>query len=578
MRYLIFPVPRCSLIDLCHSFWGIFWVDASSSQNAAESWKSIAKVGGRDANEEAGKHWLSNLQSPWLLIIDSADTSEEAIRHQFPSGDRGCILITTRNPRLKSNATAGHLSLDKLEEDEADDLLHKATKYEPWNVSAKRYAREIAEHLGFLPLALIHAGRAICHQFCTLQGYIPWFNRTLDEFRIKRPSIFLGEEDEEDDYGMGPFMSFDIIYTGLEERTRREPSRAVVSKDAVELINVYAFFHSTDIRLDILMKAGRNIQTTSRPSPTEGDTEDEPQSPSMPYLQRLKTWAIALAVRLQQQDPVMPNMFLNLKSEAFDERRARRAMDLLVRLSLVSESSERGTYSMHPLVHMWVRKRLSTSTQALWCEAAANVLASSIKVPPLVDEPGDQDYYLHIVSHVIQNQSFSRQVKKQLLHNRSQQGVLRSLIPLGKPVAMTVPEAYNAAKYSRVYMEGGKFEEAAELQGMVLDYAIARAGLQHPICIRLQLGLSITMWHLARAAEAQELQETALRSCRLTLGDTNSQTLKVMDALGQSYWQRGWLKEAKAIHEDVIRGMAGRPKLLRDRLNAMCHLGNVQFW
>ena len=470
------------------------------------------------------------------------------------------------------------MSIDKLDEDEADDLLHKATKHEPWNVSARRYAKEIAEYLGFLPLALIHAGRAICHQFCTLQGYIPWFDRTLEDFRIKRPSIFTDQDDEEDDYGMGPFMSFDIIYTGLEERTRREPSRAMVSKDAVELVNILAFFHSTDVRLELLIKAGQNMQKTFEAGETGSALDEEPPPPPVPRLQRMRAWAIRMAIKLQQQPPVLPNMFRYLKTQAFDERRARHAMDLLVRLSLVSESSERGSFSMHPLVHMWVRRRLSTSAQALWCEAAANVLASSVKVPPFADEPGDKDYYLHIVSHVVQNQQFGQDIKQQLFRNRARIGILRSLIPFGRPAPMTVSEALNAARYSRVYMENGLFNNAQELLSMVLEYAIARVGVQHPICVRLQIGLSVTMWHLARPNEAQELLETALRSCRSTLGNTNSQTLKVMDALGQSYWQRGFLKEAKALHEQVIKGMEGRTSFQRDRLNAINHLGDVMFW
>lgn len=103
-------------------------MDASSTQNATESWKKIARIGGKDPNEEAGKYWLSNPQSPWLLIIDGADNSEESIQAQFPSGERGYILITTRNPRLRINATVGSLTLDRLEENEANELLRKATK------------------------------------------------------------------------------------------------------------------------------------------------------------------------------------------------------------------------------------------------------------------------------------------------------------------------------------------------------------------------------------------------------------------------------------------------------------------
>ena len=548
-------------------------MDASSPQNASESWKKIAKIGSRDANEEAGKHWLSNLHSPWLLIIDSADNSEDFIGSQFPSGERGCILITTRNPRLRINATVGSLALEKLEENEANDLLRKATKHEPWDGSARISASSIARHLGYLPLALIHAGRAIFHQLCTLHGYIPYFNRFLNDLRLTRPTQFI---DEDDDEGLGAFTSFDIIYSGIEAQTLRVTSQARVSRDAIELINIFAFLHSSDIRLEILVKAGKNIQaSTSRGS----DTVEEERTPPLPLLQRLKTMLITFAIRMQNHTPVLPKVLHDIKSHhPFDEPRARKAVDLLVRMSLVSESSESGSYSMHPLVHLWVRKRLSAAAQALWCETAANVLATSVKLPPLVDEEGDQDYHLRILPHVHQVQGFKADIKMLLQQNRDEANMFRGRLWLTMPATFTVSDALTSAKYSRVYMECAKYSEAEDLQRLVQQFIVARLGDQHPLCVRIQLALAATLWHLGRAAEAQELQEKALNICRSSLGQTHSQTLKIMDSLGETYWQRGRLKEAKALHEAAIDGMKDRPTLLRDRLKAMSHLGRVHEW
>lgn len=561
---------------MAYSFWGIFWVDASNPQNAAESWKKIAKIGGRDANEEAGKHWLSNLHSPWLLIIDSADNSEESLGAQFPSGERGCILITTRNPRLNINATVGTLSLDRLEESEANDLLRKATKHEPWDSSAKTSASSIARHLGYLPLALIHAGRAIFHRLCTLHGYIPFFNRTLDDMLSKRSSR---TQVEQEDHGMGAFTSFDIIYSGLEAQAYRKTVQARISHDAIELINMFAFLHNNDIHLEILTKAGQNLEQISERGKSGDDAEESGDPlPSHSLLKRLKDWAFNVVVKLKLPAPVFPHVFRDTKTHSFNESRARRAIDLLVQMSLLTESSETGSYSMHPLVHVWVRKRLSTAAQALWCEAAGNVLASSIKLPPLVDEQGDQDFYLRILPHVNQVRGMKRGVEHELRQNREDVSRMRSWLWMSRPMTFTAIDAANYARYGRVYMESSQFEEAEKLLRLVQDFVTGRLGREHPIAVRIQLALAVNLWHLGRAPEAQQMQEDALQICRATLGARHSQTLKIMDGLGETYWQRGWLKEAKALHESAIKGMEGRSLLVRDMFKAMDHLGRVHTW
>lgn len=108
-----------------YSFWGIFWIDASNGANAGESWKKVARLGGREGRVEAGKHWLSDHSNPWLLIIDSSDASDDPLESHFPVGDWDCIVITIRNSKPRIISTVGPVSLDRLEENEAHDLLER---------------------------------------------------------------------------------------------------------------------------------------------------------------------------------------------------------------------------------------------------------------------------------------------------------------------------------------------------------------------------------------------------------------------------------------------------------------------
>ena len=110
------------------SFWGVFWIDASSDKTTHQAFARLAKVGGVDPNERAVKDWLSNLEDSWLLIIDSAENSEVKIETLFPEGERGHILITTRDPAHRVHGTIGPQSFEfsQLEHDAANHLLLRA--------------------------------------------------------------------------------------------------------------------------------------------------------------------------------------------------------------------------------------------------------------------------------------------------------------------------------------------------------------------------------------------------------------------------------------------------------------------
>ncbi|MCJ1299497.1 hypothetical protein MMC08_002289 [Hypocenomyce scalaris] len=136
-RFVIYGVGGSGKTQFCckfaqdyrKHFWGIFWINASSDERASQTFSRLAKqFGGREPNERAAKNWLSNLELPWLLIIDNADDSSTDIGTHFPEGERGSVLITTRNPAYKVHGTIGSrfFEFGQLVEEPASDLLLKA--------------------------------------------------------------------------------------------------------------------------------------------------------------------------------------------------------------------------------------------------------------------------------------------------------------------------------------------------------------------------------------------------------------------------------------------------------------------
>lgn len=111
---------------------------------------------------------------------------------------------------------------------------------------------------------------------------------------------------------------------------------------------------------------------------------------------------------------MLPHLLRSTGRFAYDEERARKALNLLVKMSMLSESSDVDCYSMHPLVHVWMRKRVMVAEQCAWSQTAANVLASSINLSDVQDGWGDLDYRIRILGHVAQVQNLQEEVGQEL--------------------------------------------------------------------------------------------------------------------------------------------------------------------
>ena len=170
------------------SFWGVFWINASSKEHAEQSFSTISTIGKVAPNRAAVKSWLSSLgpEQPWLLIVDNADEKDFPVEEYFPDNNVGTILITTRNPMLKTRGTAGprYFEFHGLEEQKAIELLLTAADEPvPRTPSSVDLARDIARTLGYLPLALVHAGKTILGRLCTLETYLHVFEKSWARIR-----------------------------------------------------------------------------------------------------------------------------------------------------------------------------------------------------------------------------------------------------------------------------------------------------------------------------------------------------------------------------------------------------------
>ncbi|KIJ24580.1 hypothetical protein M422DRAFT_274603 [Sphaerobolus stellatus SS14] len=105
---------------------------------------------------------ISYLSTPWLAIYDNADGSPKALEKYTPQGKYGHILITSRRYSL------GHIvsvensqEVTIMSENAAISLLLKAANIQDPNIEELNTAKQLANILGHLPLAIDMAGAYI---------------------------------------------------------------------------------------------------------------------------------------------------------------------------------------------------------------------------------------------------------------------------------------------------------------------------------------------------------------------------------------------------------------------------------
>ena len=479
-----------------------------------------------EATQSAGKHWLSNLDEPWLLIINNADDPCLDLLSLFPEGERGHILVTTRNPNFRVHGTVGCTEFKGLKQRDALLLLLKAADTpRPWNSSVEDMGTKITDALGCLALALVQAGALILQRMCGMGNYLDFYSQYRKRIAARRSSTASTEEDQ-----VTVYATWEHSLDSLELR------HTEASTDAAQILSIVAFFHFEHIRVDIFTKAWANrtqaFQTNARPS----------------WLSRL----FSIMFTRVQPPPVLPD-FLRPDPSKLDEYRIRRALQELCSFSLISYDGEDDTFSLHPVVHAWARDRLESGEQALWVQVALNVLAESIRLPPNDTGEIHEDYRRDILPHL---DLCLQACPIQIVDYEALFGGLKF------PIALMLQhtwlfvfrhQAMTAAKFGYVYAERGRFNEAALLLSKVKTALVQSRGYQNDMTMKTMLGLAGTYWGLGRLEEAVALQKAVVDARTQALGPNHEETISAMDQLGRSYWLNGQYNEALELQTVIVQ-------------------------
>lgn len=266
---------------------------------------------GLEADFNVVKRWLSNIEDSWLLIIDNADDPSLDTFQYFPTGDRGTILLTTRNPHCKAYATVGSSEFGQMESEEAVTLLLKTTAAEDiWCETSRNLAKAIVETLGYLALAIVQAGAVIRQKLCSMEEYCDVYSRRRKQL-LSRQHIQIRA-----DYKYTVYTTWEVSVNMIENM----PSNTALN--AIEILKLFPFIHFDGISEDILREAWKNMKH-----------------------QRLSEWTQMHQLRILYDDD----------SRDWDPYLVRDAAILLSSFSLISIDGKNNCISIHPLVHVWAR-------------------------------------------------------------------------------------------------------------------------------------------------------------------------------------------------------------------------------
>ena len=473
------------------------------------------------------KRYLTNSQEPWLLILNNADDPSLDISQYFPVGNRGSIIVTSRNPECRCHATVGSRELREMESDEAIELLLRSGDLPNEGQDLRLLALPIVETLGYLALAVSHAGASIRQKICSLEDYLDSYTRHRKKL-LSSQAVQAGSE-----YKYTVYTTWEISVESIKKLAQNARDRTAAH--ALELLTFFGFCHFDDITEEMFKSARSEF----------AHTENYP-------------WWKSNILGIIRDDRA-----LDWDSLVFNEAR-----QLLSSYSLIHVSGPKSRISLHPLVHSWIRDSLNKGAHLSWWNIAVSTLALAVN-PASVDRLRRLKAHLH---HCLG----TREIDDLLLEDDFTLDRVK--------ISSWIIEAYNdhpwkdglalserALAYSRRTLGDGnystcelslqratifdalsQYQNASDLLQGQLEVIIRVAGPGDRLTLRTMNKLAWTYSCLGRMQEALELAEQSLAICEKSLDQSDDVYLRAMREVAWGYSEFGRYEESIALQEKVL--------------------------
>jgi tetratricopeptide (TPR) repeat protein len=499
-------------LEYAHRYKGeydvVWWVPAEQPMMVAPAIARLApELGLPRANEtgvaEAAQAVVEALRKGepygrWLLVFDNAHDPESVM--QFVPDGPGDVLITSRN--LEWDGVVRTLTVDVFSPGESREFLERRL---PGIVGGE--ADALAEALGHLPLALDQAGAM---QFVTgmpVAQYLELLERETGKVLAEGRPV---------EYSVPLTATWALSVSQLRQE----------NPDAVELLNLLAFFGSDPIPRDVL--------STSR-----GELEQ-------PLSDILK-------------DPL----------------RFSRAVGALGRYALVQVDRSNQTLQVHRLVQALLREDSSESDRRRLRGSVQRLLAAA--TPDRTDDSATWPTHARLLPHVAPSEAVHasddviRMMMRAVVRYQYQSGDAPAAIDLARRCldAWTAdgrPDPWNLCAIRRhlsvALRLAGRHREAFETGSQALAEAERDLGSDHHETLRLTNNHSTNLRAVGRFTEAFALSESAMARHLDAFGEGDERALLAQTSFALDLTLTSRYAEAEALLKSVhglMRDLYGTP-------------------
>ncbi|KAF8348016.1 hypothetical protein F5887DRAFT_1259533 [Amanita rubescens] len=472
-------------------FSHLFWIDASSEATMTSAIRQIAKEHGLQASNNAKPSvvtvmkWISSLKNDWLMVFDNANHDPDVVEKFIPPGNKGNILITSRNMSMGRVTSNKSMEVEEMNKGEAVSLLLKAGNVDVMDKESEEMAMQIVSALFYLPLAIDQAGSYILSCQCSLNDYWQLYKRNYQ--LLRDDTTFKGASD----YGKSVYGTWEISIQEIESRAKNQSKAA---QSAISLLKFIPFLHHVNIPENIFKYAAMGFR--------DRDTEE--------------AYELPMLLSLLDSDDLQLN-----ESGEWDELRFYQGIQVLQSFSLIKKNIKIKMYSIHPLTQSCCQDRIPEAEKQSNCIKTAALLTCAAYLLNNTEE--NHTLLEALVTHIKANKAFA--------------------IKLG------IKEGYyddQFSCYAALYFQTGYWNQGEELQKEVMRMRKEKLGLNNTMTLNSMLFAALFHNRLGNWKEEELLLLDAIKIWMNTFGFEH-ETLETQAWLAASYMNQERLKEAEKL-------------------------------
>lgn len=489
----------------------VFWVRADSHLALSTGFVEVARLLNlpeKDAQSpddaaRAVKLWLER-EPGWLLIFDNAD-DPELLRGFRPRNARGHVLLTSRAQVFDALGIARPVELEAMLPEEALKFFFTRTGRDDTNAAESAAAAQLAEELGYLPLALEQAGAYITAKKARFQDY-------LASYRKRRLELLQESGPVAGGYKESVVTTWAINFQEVEK----------VSEAASDLLRVSAFLNPDRIPFELI---------------TKGKSELGP--------------ALSAVLAYVDDDPLALN----------------ETLEPLTRYSFIRLDSDSQTYSIHRLVQEVLRDGMDADIQRFWAERAIRALDRAFPPVKFINWPSCERFLAHVkaAAKFIEKWDITFEWAGKFLnqaavycyfrgqYSDSEFLIEQSLAILEKALGPDHPDvAASLNNLAELYREQGKYAEAEPLCRRSLAIRETALKSEHSDVAQSLNNLALLYSAQGKHTEAEPLFQRSLAIFGKALGQDNLDVAWVLNNLALVYRYQGKYTEAEPLYERAL--------------------------